>query len=197
MKKQSQSTPTEPVAAQEPEQLAPAAAVEEQAAQPEAATPSPEEALAVAQAQAAEYLDGWQRARAELANYRRRVEAQRAEMAMEANAGLLERLLPLLDDLLLALNNTPTAKGEPAGDGAWEEWRSGIALIAHKFASTLESVGVTPIQTEGQHFDPAVHEAVTLEEHAEVESGKIIAQLRQGYRLGDRVLRAAMVRVAR
>ena len=164
---------------------------------PEAAEESPppslEEQLAEAQVQAAEYLDGWQRARAELANYKRRTEAQRAEMILNANSDLLGKLLPVLDDLQLALDNFP---GEDTGRAAWEEWRDGVALVAHKFATVLEGTGVVPIETEGQIFDPNVHEAISHEANHDFESGQIIAQVRPGYKLGNRVLRAAMVRVA-
>ena len=149
------------------------------------------EQLAEAQAQAAEYLDGWQRARAELANYKRRVEAQRSEMILSANADLLAKLLPILDDLELALANSPNGDAE-----AWQEWREGITLILHKFRAALSSVGVSPIQAEGEIFDPNVHEAISHEPSPDHESGQIIAQVRQGYRLGDRVLRASLVRVA-
>jgi molecular chaperone GrpE len=152
---------------------------------------SPEEQVAELQTQVAEYLDGWQRARAELANFKRRTEAQRAEMVLSANADLLARLLPVLDDLQLALEN------RPHGDvGTWKEWSDGVALVAHKFAGVLQEVGVVPIETEGQSFDPMVHEAISYEENPDFESGQIIAQVRRGYLLGDRVLRPAMVRVA-
>ena len=69
--------------------------------------PDLDEQLTEAQAQAAEYLDGWQRARAELANFKRRTEAQRTEMILSANSNLLTKLLPVLDDLQLALDNSP------------------------------------------------------------------------------------------
>lgn len=154
--------------------------------------PSLEEQVADLQKQAADYLDGWQRARAELANYKRRTEAQRAEMVVSANADLLTRLLPVLDDLRLALENSPEDDA-----GTWSDWSNGVALVAHKFASVLEDVGVVPIETEGQPFDPSVHEAITYEENPDFESGQIIADVRRGYRLGNRVLRPAMVRVAR
>ncbi len=150
-----------------------------------------EEQVAELQTLVAEYLDGWQRARAELANYKRRTEAQRAEMVLSANADLLARLLPVLDDLQLALANSPQG-----GVGAWKEWNDGVALVAHKFAGVLQEVGVAPIETEGQPFDPMVHEAISYEENPDFESGQIIAQVRRGYLLGSRVLRPAMVRVA-
>lgn len=157
----------------------------------EPAAPDLLDPLAEAQAQAAEYLDGWQRSRAELANYRRRVENQRAEMILSANADLLVNLLTILDDLELAVANSPNGDVE-----AWKEWRDGIALILHKFQTVLANVGLVPIPAEGESFDPNVHEAITHEASPEHESGQIIAQVRRGYKLGDRVLRASLVRVA-
>lgn len=167
----------------------------QEAAEPaEEAPPTPEEQLNEAQALAAEYLDGWQRARAELANFKRRTEAQRAEMVVNASQNLLQQLLPALDDLQLALEKAPTGE---ANCSEWGEWRDGVALVAHKFAAVLDRVGVVPIEVDGQEFDPTVHEAISYEEHPDLESGQIIAQVRQGYMLGERVLRAAMVRVAK
>lgn len=149
------------------------------------------EQLTEVQAQAAGYLDGWQRSRAELANYKRRTEAQRTEMILSANSDLLTKLLPVLDDLQLALDNSPQEDS-----GSWDEWRDGVALVAHKFAVVLEEVGIVPIETEGEFFDPNVHEAISHEANPDFESGQVIARVRQGYKLGSRVLRAAMVRVA-
>ena len=80
--------------------------------------PSLEEQLAAAEDLAAEYLDGWQRARAEMANFKRRSEAQWAERTLFANVDLLTKLLPVLDDLQLALEKSPEN-----ADAAWEEWR--------------------------------------------------------------------------
>lgn len=188
---------------EEIEQTGPAAeAGTEQEVEPEAEIELDlEDQLLKAQAQAAEYLDGWQRSRAELANYKRRVENQRNEMILLSNASLLEKLLPVLDDLLLALVNDPQKEAHAGTKQemikTWIEWRDGVALIAQKFSNILEGVGVVPIETEGLSFDPNVHEAVSYEEHPEKESGQIIGEIRKGYRLGDRVLRAAMVRVAR
>jgi molecular chaperone GrpE len=163
--------------------------VQEEAA--EVAPPDLLDQLAEAEAQAAEYLDGWQRARAELANYKRRVENQRSEMILSANAELLLKLLPILDDLELAVANSPNGDVE-----AWKEWRDGITLILNKFHTVLASVGVSPIPAEGESFDPNMHEAISHEPSPDHESGEIIAQVRQGYKLGDRVLRASLVRVA-
>lgn len=150
-----------------------------------------QEQLEEARSQAAEYLDGWQRARAELANFKRRTEAQRSEMTLSANANLLAKLIPVLDDLQMALDNIPQEQC-----GVWVEWQEGISLVAHKFSAALEDVGVVPIEAEGELFDPNVHEAISHEPNPDFESGQIIAQLRRGYKLGNRVLRASMVRVA-
>jgi molecular chaperone GrpE len=146
--------------------------------------------LAEAQAQAAEYLDGWQRARAEFANYRRRQEAERELQMQMANAALLTQLLPVVDDLERALDAAPdSAQGQ--------SWLEGVQLIKRKLEFVLESQGVRPIETAGCYFDPTYHEAVASEEAEGYEEGQIIAEVRRGYMLGDRVLRPAMVRVAR
>ncbi len=140
--------------------------------------------------QAEEYLDQWRRTAAEFANYRKRQERDQAEFIKQASAALISKLLPVLDDFDLAFEHL----AEQSVNGTWVE---GFALIRHKLQTILEQEGVSLIETIGQPFDPTLHEAVTYEESAEVESGHIIAELRKGYRLGDRVLRPAMVRVAR
>lgn len=149
------------------------------------------EALAEAEAKAAENLDGWQRARAEFQNYKRRMEAQLSESRQQAASNVLSRFFPVLDDFELALENLPAD-----GDGA--QWAAGIQLVHRKLLGLLEAEGVTPIVTEpGESFDPNYHEALTQEEHDEYEEGAIIDVVRRGYQLGDRVLRPAQVRVAR
>ena len=149
-----------------------------------------EEQLQECQAKSNEYLDGWQRARADFANYKRRVEREQAQSYQNAVGSIVKRYLDILDDLELALKNRPQE-----GEGA--AWSEGIELIAHKFASILESEGVKPIDTNGKEFDPNLHEALTNEETDQYESGQIIDVVKQGYLLGDRVLRPALVRVAK
>lgn len=146
--------------------------------------------LEQAQAKADEYLDGWQRARAEFANYKKRVERDQAQVYQTAAGSIIKRYLDILDDLERALKNRPRS-----GDGA--AWAEGIELIYHKFQSVLESEGVKPMKAEGQPFDPNLHEAIAQEENPEHESGTVIEELQQGYMLGDRVLRPARVRVAK
>ncbi len=145
--------------------------------------------LEKAQAQAAEYLDGWQRARAEFANYKKRVEAEREEVRRASNEALLLKLLPVVDDFERAFQKIPR-------EAAASPWVNGIQMILRKLQALLESQGVVPIQATGQPFNPQQHEAVLLEETAEHPDGTVIAELQRGYRLGERVLRPAQVKVA-
>lgn len=137
-----------------------------------------------------EYLEGWQRERAEFANFRKRVEKEREQIHQNAAGNIIRRYLEILDDLERALKNRPQS-----GDGAI--WAEGIELIYRKLLAALEAEGVKPMQVEGQFFDPNLHEAVSHEESHDHESGQIIEVVQNGYWLGDRVLRPAMVRVAR
>jgi len=139
---------------------------------------------------AEEYLDGWQRARAEFANYKKRVGRDQAQAYQHASGVVIKRFLDVLDDLELALKERPQD-----GDGA--SWADGIELIYRKFTSVLEAEGVQAMEVEGHLFDPNLHEAVTNEDTPDFESGQIIEVVKQGYMLGDRVLRPAAVRVAR
>ena len=149
------------------------------------------EELDKAKAQAAEYLDGWQRARAELANARKRFEKERSEAGQLANGSLITDLLPVLDDLDRAIKTMPE-------DLRQHTWMDGVALIQRKLQTVLESEGVKPIEVKpGDKFDPAWHEAVTHEENQEYKEGDIIAEVQKGYQFGEQVLRPALVRVAK
>lgn len=143
--------------------------------------------VAEAQAKVDEYKDGWQRSVADFQNYRKRVDAERAETYQTAVGNIIKRYLPVLDDLERAL------AARPAGLA----WADGIELICRKLQTILESEGLKRIEAEGQMFDPNFHEAIG-EEHADgAKSGQVIAVVRNGYTLNDKVVRPAMVRVAR
>lgn len=146
--------------------------------------------LEKAKAQAAEYLDGWQRARAEFANYKKRNEQERQELFKLADATLITRLLPIFDDFERAFQTLPRSLLSFT-------WIDGVALIYRRLQAILEGEGLTLIETEGQGFDPLLHEAVISEESAEHQEGQIIGEVQKGYKLGDRVLRPALVRVAK
>ena len=145
--------------------------------------------LSDAEAKSNEYLEGWQRSRAEFANYKKRIEREQAEVYQRAAGMIIRRYLEVLDDLELALKNRPTDQ-----EGAISA--NGIELIYRKLTNILESEGVKPIQSEGELFDPNVHEAISMESNPAYQSGQVIEVLKQGYWLGDRVLRHALVRVA-
>lgn len=137
-----------------------------------------------------EFLDGWQRARAEFANYRKRVEREQEEARSRIAGETLVRVLAIMDDLDRALRDRP-AEPEAAA------WAEGIELIYRKFQALLEAEGVQLIQAEGQAFDPSLHEALSHEESEAHAEGQVIEVVQRGYRIGDRVLRPALVRVAK
>ncbi len=143
-----------------------------------------------AQADAKEYLDGWQRERAEFTNYKRRVERDQAQATQNITGQIIKRYLVILDDLERALKSRPSE-----GEGA--AWAQGVELIYRKLQAVLEAEGVQRIQAEGQPFDPTQHEALMQEDNPEHKSGHVIEVLQQGYKIGDRVLRPALVRIAR
>lgn len=150
-----------------------------------------EDLLAEAEARAAQNLDGWQRAQAALENYRKRVRAEQEEWLASANAALLTRLLPILDDFERALANVPE-------EFAGHSWPDGLTLVKQKLLRLLEVEGVTAIETQpGQSFDPFYHEAILYQETSGFEDGQIVAQSQPGYQQGRRVLRPALVMVSK
>jgi molecular chaperone GrpE len=161
-----------------------------QTQQAPAATSDLQAQLDAANAKSAEYLDGWQRARADFANYKKRIERENADLSQNIAADTLARLLPVLDDFDLAMKNAPTE-----GDGA--KWAEGVSLVHRKFNTLLENNNIKRIEAEGQPFDPTIHEAVVHEDSPDHASGVVTAVLRQGYKLGQRVLRPALVKVAK
>jgi molecular chaperone GrpE len=160
-------------------------------AQAKAASEALQKDLQAAQAKAAEYLDGWQRARAELANYKRRIEKEQTEIYQNAAGRIIARYLEVLDDFDRAMKERPAAD-----NGDLAKWADGTALIYRKLQNVLDAEGVTRIEAEGKEFDPTVHEAVTQEPCDTHPTGHVIAVVRQGYKLGDKVIRPALVRVA-
>ena len=165
-----------------------------------AAAPSAElqKELEAAKAQAAEYLEGWQRARAEFANYKRRVEKEQSEANQNATSRVIGRFVDVLDDFNRAVQDKPADTGEAAANAAaLAQWAVGVSLIQRKLQNILDAEGVERIKAEGLTFDPAQHEAVTHEDSPEHAPGQIIAVVRQGYRIGDKIIRPALVRVAR
>ena len=136
-----------------------------------------------------DYQDRWLRKTAEFDNYRKRIERERREQADQAVVGLLEDLLLVVDDFDRAL----TVDADASGDA----YRKGVELIHAKLYDLLRKQGLQPIDALGADFDPNVHQAVIHETSAEHREGEVIGELRKGYMMGDRLLRPAMVRVAK
>ncbi len=147
--------------------------------------PELEAAVAAEREKAEQYYKNWQRSAADFINYKRRIETERTEQARFAGAALVINILPIFDDLDRAVN---TVDASLAG----LNWVQGIVAIHRKFASLLEAMDVHEVEAAGQPFDPSVHEAVAKQPGAE---GKVIAVVQKGYRLGDKVIRPAMVTV--
>jgi len=145
--------------------------------------------LDAARAHEAEYLDGWQRARAELSNARKRFQREQEMAYSNATGQVLVRLLPILDDFERALSTLPA-------NLAGLTWVEGIGLVYRKLQLVLEGEGVSAIPAVGQPFDPTAHEAVTHEPSDSVPEGHVIGEVQKGFRLGERVLRPALVRVS-
>ncbi len=148
------------------------------------------EELQQAQGKAKEFFEGWQRERADFANYKRRIERDQQTLAQNIKGDVIKKYLTILDDLERAMKTRPT-------EGPAEAWANGIELVMRKLQSILESEGVRRIPAETEEFNPTRHEAITYEESPDHKSGEIIEVVQQGYTLGDRILRPALVRVAR
>jgi molecular chaperone GrpE len=149
-----------------------------------------QEAFDELQARAKEYLDGWQRARADFTNYKKRVDSQMLDSYQNASADVLKSLLPIIDDFDRAIASIPA-------DLADNPWVTGTSMIQRKLGKLLDDFGVKTIDPKGETFDPNRAEAVGVDEQSDAPSGTVTETLQKGYRVGERILRPAMVRVAR
>jgi len=158
---------------------------------PDASVAAPENSeLADLQRERDDFKDRWLRKGAEFDNYRKRIERERREQADQSVVDLLQDLLLVVDDFDRAL--TVDAEGEGAG-----AYRKGVELIHGKLHDLLRKQGLKPIDALGADFDPNIHQAVVHEESPEHREGEVIGELRKGYLLNDRLLRPAMVKVAK
>ncbi len=146
--------------------------------------------LETAKGEACANLDGWQRERAEFSNYKKRIDRENEQLHQTLTGSVIKKYLVILDDLDLALKARPKE-----GEGA--AWADGIELVTRKLLSILDSEGIERINENKVQFDPNLHEAISHEDNPDFECGEIIEVVRQGFKLGDRILRPAMVRVAR
>jgi molecular chaperone GrpE len=134
--------------------------------------------------------DQAQRAQAELQNFRRRADEDRISQQQYSNSRLLMKLLPVVDELELAVNHVDHGASQ-------HPWAEGVKLIQRKIGNLLESEGVSKIETVGVQFNPSEHEAVGTEESTKYPPGHIVEVVRNGYRLHERVIQPAQVVVAR
>src|SRR5213593_3766652 len=145
--------------------------------------------IAELESQLAETREKHLRLAADFDNYKKRMRQEQLETIQHASAELINRLLPVLDDLHNVLDHKPK--------GIDESWLKGIELSVRKLEEALGTHGLQPIESVGSRFDPKLHEAVGEEESAEHPEDTVVSELRRGYRLRDRVVRPALVKVAR
>lgn len=149
-----------------------------------------DERVAQEQARAEDANTRWQRTQADFANYKRRNEQEREQQGRFATLLLVSELLPVLDDLDRALVTMPEAvQGLP--------WTDGLLLVDRILRGTLEKQGLKPIEAVGAKFDPMLHEAIIHEETPDHADDEVIAELRRGYMLHDKVVRPTLVKVAK
>lgn len=138
-----------------------------------------------------EQKDGWLRTRADFDNYKKRVQRDAARSYQDAMSSVLKIFLNAADDLERALKNKP-------GSNEVASWINGIELIHQKLINQMKNQGIERMNVQpGDEFDPNIHEAITQEDHPDFEEGQIIEVIQPGYRISDRIIRPAMVRVAR
>lgn len=142
------------------------------------------------------YKDMALRAVADLDNYRKRVAREKEDAIRYANAGFLERLIPVLDNFELGLQAAQAAQAAKAGGGG-SAVLEGMSMVHKQLQDFLAGCGVETIEAKGQKFDPNLHEAIAQEETADAEEGTVLRQVRRGFRLRDRLLRPANVVVAK
>lgn len=137
----------------------------------------------------AEYLSGWQRARAELDNFRKRMEEERTHLNERAKSDVIASLLELADDFRSIVQFQP----QDLADNAWAQ---GVSHVARQFEQLLAAHGVLPIEGVGEPFNPALHEAIEKIKDKEKKSGQVLAVIKPGYKMGERVLKPAKVKIA-
>ena len=184
MKKQSEEDAAPEMTALE-KRLAEKAAQESDEGTDENAGP---ETLTEAQEAIAELNERIVRLTADFDNFRKRAQREKDEARQFANQGLLEKLLPVLDNFEMAL--TAVKDADPSV-------RDGVQMILDQLLGVLKESGVEPVDAMGQPFDPNLHEALSQEETTEVEEGTVVQQVQRGYKLNDRLVRPARVVVAK
>ncbi len=157
-----------------------------------ALTPAQIDELKAQAAKAAEHWDRLLRNTADFENYKKRAARERQDAVKFANEGLMQKLIPVMDNFEAALNSVPASGGDSA-----QSLLTGVSMIHQQLKSILTEAGLEEVESHGKPFDPNIHEAVSEAESAEHPEGHVMQQLRKGYRLRDRLLRPATVIVAK
>ena len=147
------------------------------------------------EAENAELKDRFARRQADFENYRKRVERERSETYNRVVADVAAKLLPVLDNLKRALETEASVEASESDE--FRHFLSGVDLIYKQLNGVLDALGVKPIAAVGEQFDPHIHEAVVTEATDEYEPDTVMQELVAGYRLGDKLIRPAMVKVAK
>ncbi len=149
--------------------------------------------LASARTESEQWRDRFLRKAAEMENYRKRTDREKVETSLFAKSAVLGEFLQIVDGFERALASLDGAK---AGDEGLGQYREGIELLYRQMMDTLKRLGVTPLQTTGQLFDPHLHEALSRLERSDHEENTVVQELRRGYLFKDRLLRPAQVVVS-
>jgi molecular chaperone GrpE len=163
-------------------------------AAPEQAALTPEqiEELKAQAAKAAEHWERLLRNTADFENYKKRAARERQDAIKFANEGLMQKLIPVMDNFEAALNSVPAG-----GADNTQSLLTGVSMIHQQLKSALTEAGLEEVESHGKPFDPNIHEAVSQAESTEHPEGHVMQQLRKGYRLRERLLRPATVIVAK
>lgn len=146
------------------------------------------------QSELSESRDAVARRQADFENYRKRIERERGEAFNRVVADVARKLLPVVDNLARAIDAEQTVQSHESKE--FKHFLHGIELINKQLGDVLESLGIQPIAAVGERFDPHVHEAVATEPSDEIEPDTVTEEITRGYRIGERLLRPAMVKVA-
>ena len=141
------------------------------------------------ESEAQEATNRYLRLAADFDNYKKRVRQEQAETVDRANAELVGMMLPVVDNFHRVMESAPAEVDDA--------WLKGVKLTLQQLDDLLLSMGVSPIESIGQPFDPTLHEAIGHEDSDEQPEDTVVSEVRKGYRLNDRVVRPALVRVAR
>lgn len=173
---------------QSTEQTTTTAGTDEATTKPQLSSDELQSRMQQLEQESSSYKDQYLRVAADLKNFKRRTEEERGTLIRNATAGLILKILPILDDFDLAMQHVPAEVAETP-------WFNGLQGVQRKLQMVLEGEGVKPIEALGEPFNPHFHDAVMHEDAGPEQAGKVTADLRRGYMLHDRVLRPSMVKV--